>query len=383
MSLATASMTENAPTARAWPPSAAPLKPLSLNMPWQQGLPTADKLALTSSLGALQLPQQLAPAAPALAQWGQPWGQQCAQLGEQWGQPFGQPFGQPWGQQWHQQTQQNAAQTFGQAYGAWPAAAPAVDMLVLPSGESSAAQGVNTQQDVVKVSYTSAEDLAEALFPTGSAATGNVHEVLERHGDDIEDLTSHRELVHEALLDHRDQVQGLHKTVQQMRSGIKLADSGLMDHKLHIQNLKASNASMLRQIDAHAKQLAEVKTEIKSLHAGNKSMDLGLKAHATEIKSLHAGNKSMDLGLKAHAKAFELQNQSISALSTKQSAVSKDVASLSQTLRSVAPQDDDRQQQIRQLQKNMLETQAQLARLQPLATATTVNVNAPRIKRKL
>jgi peptidoglycan hydrolase CwlO-like protein len=91
----------------------------------------------------------------------------------------------------------------------------------------------------------------------------------------------------------------------------------------------------------------------------------------------------MDLGLKAHAKAFELQNQSISALSTKQSAVSKDVASLSQTLRSVAPQDDDRQQQIRQLQKNMLETQAQLARLQPLATATTVNVNAPRIKRKL
>jgi len=83
MSLATASMTENAPTARAWPPSAAPLKPLSLNMPWQQGLPTADKLALTSSLGALQLPQQLAPAAPALAQWGQPWGQQCAKLGEQ------------------------------------------------------------------------------------------------------------------------------------------------------------------------------------------------------------------------------------------------------------------------------------------------------------
>ena len=362
MSLATASMTENAPTARAWPPSAAPLKPLSLNMPWQQGLHTADKLALTSSLGALQLPQQLAPAAPALAQWGQPWGQQCAQLGEQWGQPFGQPFGQPWGQQWHQQTQQNAAQTFGQAYGAWPAAAPAVDMLVLPSAESSAAQGVNKNQDVVKVSYTSAEDLAEALFPTGSAATGDVHEVLERHGDDIEDLTNHRELVHEALLDHRDQVQGLHKTVQQMRSGIKLADSGLMDHKLHIQNLKASNASMLRQIDAHAKQLAEVKTE---------------------IKSLHAGNKSMDLGLKAHAKAFELQNQSISALSTKQSAVSKDVASLSQTLRSVAPQDDDRQQQIRQLQKNMLETQAQLARLQPLATATTVNVNAPRIKRKL
>ena len=189
-----------------------------------------------------------------------------------------------------------------------------------------------------------------------------LHFRLERHGDDIEDLTSHRELVHEALLDHRDQVQGLHKTVQQMRSGIKLADSGLMDHKLHIQKLKASNASMLRQIDAHAKQLSEVKTE---------------------IQSLQAGNKSMDLGLKAHAKAFELQNQSISALSTKQSAVSKDVASLSQTLRSVAPQNDDRQQQIRQLQKNMLETQAQLARLQPLAAATTVNVNAPRIKRKL
>jgi len=366
MSLATASMTENAPTARAWPPSSAPLKPLSLNMPWQQGLATADKLAPTSSLGALQLPQQLAPAAPALAQWGQPWGQPVGQpvgqpFGQPFNQPFGQPVGQPWGQPWQQQTQQNAAQTFGQAYGAWPAAAPAVDMLVLPSGESSAAQGVNKQQDVVKVSYTSAEDLAEALFPTGSATAGDVHGLLERHGDDIEDLTSHRELVHEALLDHRDQVQGLHKTVQQMRSGIKLADTGLMDHKGHIQKLKASNVSVLKQLDAHAKELSEVKRE---------------------IRSLQAGHKSMDLGLKAHAKAFEMQSQSISALSTKQSAVSKDVASLSQTLRSVAP-DAERQQQIKQLQKNMLETQAQLARLQPLAAATTINVDAPRIKRKL
>ena len=86
-------MTDNAPPPSAWQHSSAPLKPLSLAMPWQQGNNAAQtnshKLGLASSLGALSL----APAAPALAQWGQQWPQ--AQLwqptcGQQLGQPFGQ-----------------------------------------------------------------------------------------------------------------------------------------------------------------------------------------------------------------------------------------------------------------------------------------------------
>jgi len=339
MSLATASMTDNAPTTRAvgsWPPAAAPLKHLSLNLPWQQDLSTADKLALSSSVCALQLPpqfaSQLAPAAPALAQWGQPWGQ---------------PWGAP-------------AQTMAQAYGAWPAA-PSVDMLVLPSASATTAPAADRQQDVVKVSYTSAEDLAEVLFPTSSSASDTVSEQLERHGADIHDLSTHSELVHEALLDHRDNVHNLRKSMEHVHTTLKTTDVGLLDHKKHIQELKSSHSNALRQLNAHSQQLTEMKSEIKTLVASNKAMDLGLKAHTS---------------------VFDQHNEAIQALSTKQSAVAAEVASLSKTLRSATPQDQDRQRQIKQLEKTMIETQAQLARLTAPAATTTLTIDGPRVMRK-
>jgi hypothetical protein len=72
----------------------------------------------------------------------------------------------------------------------------------------------DSKQDVVKVSYTSAQDLAEALFPTGAPANTDIDAQLERHSAHIDDLSEHRELVHEALLDHRDKVQQLHAPVE-------------------------------------------------------------------------------------------------------------------------------------------------------------------------
>jgi hypothetical protein len=341
-------------------------------MPWQHNAALATSDKLSSSLGALSL----APAAPALAQWGQQWPQACGQawpqaLSQQLGQPFGQQLGQqlgqPFGQPCAQACAQPCAHAFGQAYGAWPAAtgAPAVDMLVLPSGDACAVQSSSdSKQDVVKVSYTSAQDLAEALFPTGAPANTDIDAQLERHSAHIDDLSEHRELVHEALLDHRDKVQQLHATVSQVRDGMNLADRGLMDHKKHIRDLKSSNSAALQKIDAHAKQLSKIESD---------------------IKMLSSSHKSMDMGLKAHAKVFELQNSTLHTLATKQDAVSKDVASLSKTLQSENPaqQEQDRQKQIKQLEKTMLDTQAQLARLTSQATMTNVTVNGPRVMRKV
>jgi hypothetical protein len=337
-------------------------------MPWQQSnfaLATSDKLGLASSLGALSL----APAAPALAQWGQQWSQTP---------PWPHASGQP------------CAHAFGQAYSAWPAStgAPAVDMLVLPNSDACAVQSTDSKQDMVKVSYTTAQDLAEALFPTSAAANGDMGAQLERHSAHIEDLSEHRELVHEALLDHRDKVQELHATVKKVSDGMNLADMGLLDHKKHIRELKSSNSSTLQQLDGHAKRLSKIESDIKILSASGKSMDMGLKAHtkAFELQnnSLHTLATKQDAASKAHGKALELQNNSLHTLATKQDAVSKDVASLSQSLRSANPaqQDKDRQKQIRQLEKTMLETQAQLASLTSQAAMTNVTVNGPRVMRK-
>jgi hypothetical protein len=363
-------MTNNAaPPPRAWPPAAAPLAALApgapltqlnLAMPWPSPQHTAsvDKLSLASSMGKLSL----APAAPALSQWGQPWAQ-AAPWPQACGQGCGLACGQAYGQTYGQQ--------LGHAFGAWPPAtgAPAVDMLVLPSNDSCAVQ--DSKNDVVKVAYTSAEDLADALFPTSVAASSDLNSQLARHDADIDKLSDHRELVHEALLDHRDKVNQLHESVG-------LVDEGLLDHRKHIKQLRSQSSSALKRIDAHDQALSRLQQDVKSL-----------SRLQHDVKTLSDTTKSMDKGLKTHATCLELQNKGLQSLSTShdtlasaQSKVSQEVSNLSKSLKTQSPdaQDRDRKQQIQQLQQKMLETQAQLARLTSQSAAKSVDVTllAPR-----
>lgn len=364
-------MTNNAaPPPRAWPPTAplaplapgAPLAPLNLTMPWPSAQHTAsvDKLSLANSMSKLSL----APAAPAFLQWGQPWGQPAA-----W------PQQSAWAQQaaWPQTCAEGCGlacgqaygQHFGHAFGASPHAtglapgAPAVDMLVLPS--SGASPVLDVKHDVVKVTYTSAEDLADALFPTGAAASSDLNSQLAQHGADISELSGHRELVHEALLDHRDKVNQLHESVG-------LVDEGLLDHRKHIKQLRSQSSSALKRIDA---------------------TDQALSRLQQDFKSLSDTSKHMDKGLKAHAMCLELQNKGLQSLSTShdtlasaQSKVAQDVSNLSKSLKTQSPdaQDRDRKQQMQQLQQKMLETQAQIARLASQSAAKNIDVTlfAPR-----
>ncbi len=100
-------------------------------------------------------------------------------------------WGQPWGQPWNT---------------AAASVMPAVDMLVLPKHD--AAQ--ESTEAEVKVVYTSAEDLAESLFPTSTGEANDLQSQMSRHAADIEDLSDIQELVREALLEHRDQMRAMH-----------------------------------------------------------------------------------------------------------------------------------------------------------------------------
>ena len=165
------------------------------------------------------------------------------------------------------------------------------------------------------------------------------------------------------FLNHIDKVQELHMTVFQVCYSMSLADRGLLDHQKHIRELKSSNSAALQKLDTHVKQLSKIESD---------------------IKMLSTSCKRMDMGLNSHAKAFELQNSSLHTLATKQDAVSKDIASLSKTFLNVnlMQEEQDRQKQIRQLEKIMLEMQLQLACLTSQAAMTNVTVVCPRIMHK-
>lgn len=209
---------------------------------------------------------------------------------------------------------------------------PAIDMFVLPN--TSAQQNVENAQngsktDVVKVAYTSAEDLADALFPTTEAqqkASARmhrqdkhiralsdhstlvheglmdhtkhirelsqhrtlVHDGLMDHTKHIRALSKHRALVHEGLIDHRNQVQNLHtqgqitnEQVKKLQTRAELAHEGLTDHKQCIERVMRDNARSMSQIGQHDSKLEEVDGTLKQF-------DSTLKQFAQDLQCLRS-----------------------------------------------------------------------------------------------
>jgi hypothetical protein len=308
MSLATASMTKNADSTpqqpRAWPSASitsSQLPPIYMAKAWpNHAANTAtcmDKLGLVSSMA-------LAPAAPVSMSLSP----------------------QQWPQAW---TQLSAPAQL------WPQAQmPAVDMMVLPCNDSAQ----ESKADVVKVSYTSAEDLADALFPINNTVASEMHVQMLQHKNELEDLSSHRELVHEALLDHRDQVQGLKSTVTNLskhhklvhdalldhkdslvnlHSTVSLVDEGLRDHKKHIQTQAANNGSVLKTLREQGTVLAKLEGEVKALSAKSKTtieQNNAITKLQNDVRALHKTSDDMHDGLQTHKKFLENHAQDINML---------------------------------------------------------------------
>ena len=373
MSLATASMTKNASSVSkaqpTWPAStttAVQLTPLTLSQPRLSGVynttTSFDKLSLS-------IPRLSLASTPASAQL--------------------------------------AAQTWPQA---WPAAQmPAVDMMVLPCEE--AAQ--NSKQDVVKVSYTSAEDLADALFPTGK--TSDFHNELKSHKEDIQDLSNHRELVHEALLDHRDRVTSLlrdvgqlsnhrnlvhdalldHKSkVTNLHQQVSLVDEGLRDHKKHIQQHARDNSTTLRSLREQGDVLQQLQHDVKCLSSTSKNIqtthDSAIAHLQKKVSSLSQTSDKMDSALKKHKTFLDQHSEDLNALSSlheqlQDSHVSshKKIASLAASITTRDNTTDRRrQQEIETLQQRMDDTETQLNRVSARQRSSTQieYLERPRVK---
>ena len=222
------------------------------------------------------------------------------------------PFahGQAWGQPWMPYS---------------TAAMPSVDVLVLPKQQQAAQTKEQTQASAdcdVKVSYTSAEDLANVLFPTHGAADSQVR--LQQLHSDVNDLSEHRELVHDALEDHKRHLENLkqrhddfesdileiddnledhkrhigelNKMHANLQSEFQEMDHGLKDHQSHIRDIQENTAKALKQLKAHEKHIGELSRSVQCLHSSAGSSDM-----TKQVSTLEANTRKLESQFTAHA----------------------------------------------------------------------------------
>jgi hypothetical protein len=89
-----------------------------------------------------------------------------------------------------------------------------------------------------KVSWTSAEQLADAIFPT---QTENANAI---------------EPMHHGLLNHKEQIENLYKTTEPLQNSLIDQHHGLMNHKDEIENLYQIHDDLSKKIDKQKSSLS-------------------------------------------------------------------------------------------------------------------------------
>lgn len=261
---------------------------------------------------------------------------------------------------------------------AWPAQTSAeplqmasVDMLVLPETTAAQSKASASSPAEVKVTFSSAEDLAEALFPrqtkTGTEASVNqhTHEALMDHRDHLRTLNQHKDFVHEALLEHR-------KEILNVRSDISDVDAGLVDHRDHLRSMRQKaeqNDSKLVKISADVQALQR---QMSSLAGSNlpRSSEKELRRLQEQVAKLNQNAGDFDQGLRTqkqvldeHARSIQSHSRLHDALGHEMQSTRATVSKLSQSLEGRHPSGVE--QRVRDLQQSLHETQAELLALKP------------------
>ena len=200
--------------------------------------------------------------------------------------------GQQWGQPWTPYS---------------TAAMPSVDMLVLPKQKAEETHDKTQASDCdVQVSYTSAEDLANVLFPTHSAVDSEVRSLLQQLNSEVDDLNEHRELVHDALTDHKRNISKMVKTHAGFNSEFKEIDAGLKDHQSHIRDLHTHTARALKQLKSHEKHINELCSSVQSLHVSAAGSDM-----KKQVSALAASTQKLESRFSTHAQGVAAQVDSV------------------------------------------------------------------------
>ena len=146
---------------------------------------------------------------------------------------------------------------------AWGASTiPPVDIEVLATPDPV------TQQNT-KVAWTSAEQLADAIFPSN----------LDHVADSIKPL-------HEGLLDHKSSIEKLHHGALNHKTEIESLHHGVLNHNTEIENLHLGVLNHKTEIESLHMATASKKNDIENLH-------VGVLNHRDEIQELWKSKKSL------------------------------------------------------------------------------------------
>ena len=251
---------------------------------------------------------------------------------------------------------------------------PSVDMLVLPKPEPTNEQRHESTDSDLKVSYTSAVDLANALFPTHTTTEGHVHSRLEQLDADIGSLSGHRDQMEEGLLNHKQELINLGTGHKFFKDELQAMDEGLGNHTAVLKELQKSSVDVLKRLKKHQTDLdvlasqvaltqasgagkdvnmqmselkATTKKQMAEIVANTEKLHSRFRSHANEmaeqvdsvkkkVEGLNRSHQEVHRGLQQHTSSIDSHTLELNSLNVKNIASNAHVARLSSAVQNTS-----------------------------------------------
>jgi hypothetical protein len=250
---------------------------------------------------------------------------------------------------------------------------PPVDIEVL-------AESSPTTQENTKISWTSAEQLADAIFPTDANNMGHslepLHHGLLNHKMEIEKLHNTAEPVHHGLLNHKLEIEKLHNTAERLSSILEKQQRCTSNHQMLHSAHEAKYASMKSTL----KDTQESATASNILSKNNSTT---LNKHAEIFETMKEHQKEQFAGLVNHRDTLRSLQETQTNLKVKAEKHDKSLQSMQRSLTEIqntlqqqhmTPQRlEDLHQRAQSLERNI---QAQNSQMNSLVSANNaINSN--------
>jgi predicted nucleic acid-binding Zn-ribbon protein len=243
---------------------------------------------------------------------------------------------------------------------AWGASTiPPVDIEVLATPDPV------TQQNT-KVAWTSAEQLADAIFPSNIDHVANsiqpLHEALLDHKSSIESLhhgaLNHRteiESLHHGVLNHRTEIESLHMATASKKNDIENLRVGVLNHRDEIQELWKSKQRLSSMIN---KQQEHTATH-NMLHSAHEAKLAFLKNTVTATKE--SASALVESLTKNHASLLKTNTETLNSVKKQQQEHCEGLINHRNTLRDVVSTQDKLKSKSLKQEQSLLSMQSEIS----------------------
>lgn len=173
------------------------------------------------------------------------------------------------------------------------------------SDQQAQAPSMPKQQEVGKISWSSAEELADALFPKKQEQqqARNMHEGLLNHKEVLRQLQKRTNHAHDGLATHDHMLDGLQRHTE-------LAHVGLLDHKNVLEKMQTQTQQMQSDMKAHINSsAAQFMVQEQRLNAHETRMKNNFETLLQSHKELRQSSLSNTVLEDLRKQNSELQNQ--------------------------------------------------------------------------